>query len=68
MHIAPALRSDWLTARGPISLERPVIAGVLNRTPDSFWEGSRVATLDAAVARAARLIEEGADLLDVGGE
>jgi dihydropteroate synthase len=68
MPAAPALRSDWLTARGPISLHRPIIAGVLNSTPDSFWEGSRVASMDGALERAARLIEEGADVLDVGGE
>jgi dihydropteroate synthase len=68
MPTAPALRSAWLTARGPISLERPVIAGVLNITPDSFWEGGRVASIDAALKHAAQLIDDGADLVDVGGE
>ena len=42
--------------------------GIVNATPDSFSDGGRWATADAAVAHALRLIEEGADLLDVGGE
>ena len=44
------------------------IMGVVNTTPDSFSDGGRFATLDAALAQARRLIAEGADLLDVGGE
>lgn len=42
--------------------------GVLNVTPDSFSDGGRFAARDAAVARAMEMIEEGADLIDVGGE
>jgi len=42
--------------------------GVLNVTPDSFSDGGRYADLDAAVAHALQMIEEGADLIDVGGE
>ncbi len=42
--------------------------GVLNVTPDSFSDGGRYAALDAALARAGVLIEEGADILDIGGE
>jgi dihydropteroate synthase len=57
----------WRTARGTVALERPIIVGVLNMTPDSFWSGSRVEP-DAVIARAATLIEDGADILDVGGE
>ena len=68
MATAPVTRLDWLTARGPVPLDRPRILGVLNITPDSFWEGGRHTGLDAAVAHAARLIEDGADLIDVGGE
>lgn len=47
---------------------RTLIMGILNVTPDSFSDGGKYATVDAAVAQARRLIEEGADLLDVGGE
>jgi dihydropteroate synthase len=68
MPVAPALRSAWLTATGAISFDRPRIAGVLNVTPDSFWDGGRHAGADRARAHAERLVEEGADLLDVGGE
>ena len=42
--------------------------GILNVTPDSFYDGGRHATLDAAVERARILLAEGADLLDIGGE
>ncbi len=44
------------------------IMGVVNTTPDSFSDGGRFATLDAALAHARELIGEGADILDIGGE
>jgi len=44
------------------------IMGVVNTTPDSFSDGGRFDTLDKAFAQARRLIDEGADLLDIGGE
>ncbi|MGH7575373.1 MAG: dihydropteroate synthase, partial [Longimicrobiales bacterium] len=59
---------EWITACGSLHVDRPLIAGILNVTPDSFWDGGRHAAVDAAVARAERLLEEGADLIDVGGE
>jgi dihydropteroate synthase len=51
-----------------LPLDRPLIMGVLNVTPDSFSDGGRFADAGAAVAQAARMLDEGADLLDVGGE
>lgn len=42
--------------------------GILNVTPDSFWDGGRHAGVDAALRQAERLVAEGADLIDVGGE
>lgn len=51
-----------------LDFERTRVMGVLNVTPDSFSDGGRFETVDAAVARAELLIEGGADLLDVGGE
>lgn len=45
---------------------RPVVMGILNITPDSFFEGSRVETADAIAARARAMIADGADMLDVG--
>lgn len=44
------------------------IMGIINATPDSFFEGSRVATIETALERAKRMIAEGADILDIGGE
>jgi dihydropteroate synthase len=68
MPVAPVARFEWLTARGPILLDCPRIAGILNITPDSFWHGGRHTALENAIAHAARMIEDGADLLDIGGE
>jgi dihydropteroate synthase len=47
---------------------RPLVMGIVNVTPDSFSDGGRFLDLDAAVAHARRLIADGADILDVGGE
>jgi dihydropteroate synthase len=49
-------------------LGKPLVMGVLNVTPDSFSDGGRFEDAEAALARAYRLVEEGADILDVGGE
>lgn len=48
--------------------KRTLIMGILNVTPDSFSDGGRYFDLDAAVARAKEMAEEGADLIDIGGE
>jgi len=58
----------WVTARGTVSLERPVILGILNVTPDSFSDGGRFSQLDDALAQADRLLADGANMLDIGGE
>lgn len=47
---------------------RTLVMGVLNATPDSFYDGGRYAALDAALAHAEQMLEEGADILDIGGE
>ena len=47
---------------------RTAVMGILNVTPDSFYDGGRHADLEAALAHARRLLTEGADLIDVGGE
>ena len=51
-----------------LTLDRPKVMGIVNVTPDSFSDGGEHATTDAAVAHALRLVEEGADILDIGGE
>jgi dihydropteroate synthase len=48
--------------------DRPRVMGIVNVTPDSFSDGGAFATVEAAVAHALRLAEEGADILDIGGE
>ena len=54
--------------RFALSLDRPLIMGVVNVTPDSFSDGGDFEDAEAALAHAHSLIEEGADILDVGGE
>ena len=51
-----------------LDLSMPRIMGVLNRTPDSFSDGGRYLDIDKALAQAGRMVDEGADLIDVGGE
>lgn len=64
---APA-GDSWTTAKGVLSLDRPRIMGVLNVTPDSFWDGGRHNGVDAALRHVDGLLDEGADIIDVGGE
>jgi len=52
----------------PLALDRPRVVGILNVTPDSFSDGGAYADTDAAVAHGLAMAEQGADMLDVGGE
>ncbi len=54
--------------RFSLPLERPLIMGIVNVTPDSFSEGGRFFDAGRALDHARQLIEEGADILDIGGE
>jgi dihydropteroate synthase len=58
----------WRHATGGLTLDRPRILGIVNVTPDSFSDGGRLATPDDARRHVDRLIAEGADVIDVGGE
>lgn len=60
--------TEWTTNRRPISLARPLVMAILNVTPDSFSDGGRFADTDTALWQAERLINDGADILDIGGE
>ncbi|MCB2230522.1 dihydropteroate synthase [bacterium] len=51
-----------------LELSRPLVMGILNVTPDSFSDGGRFVDCDRAVEQALRMIDEGADMLDIGGE
>ena len=58
----------WQTTRFHIDLSRPRVMGIVNVTPDSFSDGGRHFSVDAARAHCEQLLQEGADLLDIGGE
>lgn len=57
-----------LCAGRVLELDRPVVMGVLNVTPDSFSDGGRYLDPDAAFAQAERMVAEGAAIIDIGGE
>src|SRR5512142_117538 len=60
---------DWNIGRRCLALgQRTLVMGVVNVTPDSFSDAGRYFQPAAAVAHALRLLDEGADILDVGGE
>jgi dihydropteroate synthase len=63
-----AAPTHWDCGRFQLSLQRPLVMGIINVTPDSFSDGGRFLPLDRALAHAHQLIGEGADILDVGGE
>ena len=58
----------WQTTRFQIDLSRPKIMGIVNLTPDSFSDGGQFETSSSALRHAKRLIDEGADILDLGAE
>lgn len=64
--VAPAVA--WQVRGGAVSLGRPVVMGVLNVTPDSFSDGDRYVEPALAIEHALRMVEEGADVIDVGAE
>jgi dihydropteroate synthase len=59
---------SWKTAQRVLSLERPLIMGILNVTPDSFSDGNLFFDPQRAIDRALELTEAGADIIDIGGE
>jgi dihydropteroate synthase len=58
----------WRCGSFDFEITKPLIMGILNVTPDSFSDGGTHNSLEAAIAHAHRLVEEGADIIDVGGE
>jgi len=59
---------QWRCRHRVIDLTRPVVMGILNVTPDSFSDGNRYSSVDAALQRAKVIAAEGAAIIDVGGE
>ncbi len=75
MEIATAIRnyhSDYTVpvplAKRELRFDRTLVMGVLNVTPDSFSDGGSFDNTDAAVERAMQMVQEGADIIDIGGE
>ncbi|NIK80116.1 dihydropteroate synthase [Paenibacillus castaneae] len=67
----PQFQQRTYDLQGGVHLElghRTLIMGILNATPDSFSDGGRYTNIEAAVAHAAAMVENGADILDIGGE
>lgn len=58
----------WQTSRYAIDLSAPKVMGIVNVTPDSFSDGGRHASGAAALAHCDQLVQDGADILDIGGE
>ena len=58
----------WRAGSREIVLDHPIVMGILNVTPDSFNDGGNFFSVDAALDYAARMIEDDADIIDVGGE
>ena len=59
---------SWAIRGGEIPLDKPVIIGIINVTPDSFSDGGHLSTIEATVAHAEKLTADGCRLIDVGGE
>lgn len=63
-----ALTGVWKTSKRTLKIERPLIMGILNITPDSFSDGGSFVMPEAAIEHAKQMIQEGADIIDVGAE
>jgi len=62
-------KKEFLVCRGrTLDLTSPVIMGILNSTPDSFYDGGKYVDLTSALARISQMCEEGAAIIDIGGE
>ncbi len=59
---------NFLCGRFQLDLSAPRVMGIVNVTPDSFSDGGKFNRSDKAIAHAMQLVEEGADILDIGGE
>lgn len=58
----------WQTSRRKLSLERPLVMAILNVTPDSFSDGGEYLSIDNALRQVEKMVSEGADVVDIGGE
>src|SRR5678810_1181307 len=67
--IANKNRMFTLNCKGRILvIDKPLVMGIINATPDSFFSGSRFNGVDEIVAKAEKMLNEGSDILDIGGQ
>ena len=62
------MSQQWQTTRFTLNLGRPQVMGIVNVTPDSFSDGGRYAGISRTMAHAEQLLQDGAHILDIGGE
>lgn len=62
------MKMFWKTSRRKISLEKTLVMAILNVTPDSFSDGGKFYSIDNALRQAEKLINDGAEIIDIGGE
>ena len=62
------MASTWLCKGRSLDLRRPLVMGILNVTPDSFSDGGTYPSVEAAADAATRMVADGADIIDIGGE
>lgn len=67
-NLSKSLPKTFQCGRYTLPLNRPYVMGIVNVTPDSFSDGGKFSNTDLAVEHALKLVEEGADILDIGGE
>jgi dihydropteroate synthase len=60
--------AEWVVGKRSLKISRPLIFGILNTTPDSFSDGAQFESVDTAIQHVHRMVSEGADAIDVGGE
>jgi dihydropteroate synthase len=63
-----AARLSWRTGRGFLHFDKPRVMGILNITPDSFYDGGHHVGATAVLHQVERMLDDGADIIDVGGE
>ena len=66
--LAAQLERTLTAPSNPFGTDGPAVMGILNVTPDSFYDGGEYDRLDAAVDRAEAMVDHGADIIDIGGE
>jgi dihydropteroate synthase len=62
------LSNTWQLSNRVVRIDRPYVVGILNTTPDSFSDGAQFESTERALEHARRMRDEGADIIDIGGE